>query len=396
MPATSAPPFDAVITVTLNTAIDRIIETPGLAVGAHLVGRRIARQPTGKGVNVSRALAALGVESIATGFVGEDELAAFEKLGDDRRIRPQFLAVPGQTRENITLIDPEHGAETHVRTEGPAVTERDVDRLRRKLNLIAKPGTLVVFAGSLPPGMQAADAVGLIEQAASAGAAIALDCAPVAMAAVMHHPLWLAKCNRAEFAEILGEPLPDEDALMAAGRQVSAGGQVGSAGKGPTKAAAEPPADADAAESFAATDAAEPSTGGKAREPSAGTAASIPSARADASGPSASAAGRRSDAGASQTWIVTCGAAGAYAFTDGAALMAQVDVDADAVVSTVGCGDALLAGYIAARQNGHAVSDAFARATAVATASALSAVPGQFRPVDVDKFTARTSILSLT
>ena len=47
-----------IITVTLNPTIDRVIEVDNLAIGEHLVGRTVLRTPGGKGVNVSRVLAA--------------------------------------------------------------------------------------------------------------------------------------------------------------------------------------------------------------------------------------------------------------------------------------------------------------------------------------------------
>ena len=59
-----------IVTVTLNPAIDRILSGDGTLV---------ASIPAGKGVNVSRYLSALGHPSIAAGFVGEGELAQYEQ-----------------------------------------------------------------------------------------------------------------------------------------------------------------------------------------------------------------------------------------------------------------------------------------------------------------------------
>ena len=58
-----------IITVTLNPALDTVLESPKFGVGKHVSATRVVSYPAGKGINVSRALAAIGVRSVATGFV---------------------------------------------------------------------------------------------------------------------------------------------------------------------------------------------------------------------------------------------------------------------------------------------------------------------------------------
>ncbi|MCC7407628.1 MAG: hypothetical protein IT442_06125 [Phycisphaeraceae bacterium] len=216
--------FRSIITVNLNTAIDRVLEVPGLALGAHLAGRRLSRYPAGKGINVTRALATLGRASVATGFVGEGELQAFEEFLDEtshRKAVCQLLSVRGRTRENITLIDPEAHTDIHVREEGYEVTRRDLVRMRSKIGLLARPGTLVIFSGSIPQGMTAEDMRPLIHAASVGGAALALDLggelarqtieeltAPAS--ASPPQGSWLIKPNAQELVEMLGVPATND------------------------------------------------------------------------------------------------------------------------------------------------------------------------------------------
>ena len=74
------------------------------------------------------------------------------------------------------------------------------------------------------------------------------------------------------------------------------------------------------------------------------------------------------------------------------ALLGQVDLGDRPVVSTVGCGDCLLAGFVAAHTRGRAVRDAYRRALAVATAAAVSAQPGAFDPPTADALYAAASV----
>lgn len=59
-----------ILTVTLNAALDITYSVPALTPHAsHRVGE-VRERPGGKGLNVARVLAALGHESVVTGFVG--------------------------------------------------------------------------------------------------------------------------------------------------------------------------------------------------------------------------------------------------------------------------------------------------------------------------------------
>ena len=50
-----------IVTVTLNTTVDRVLAVPGFRVGVHAQAELRQLQPSGKGVNVARGLARLGV-----------------------------------------------------------------------------------------------------------------------------------------------------------------------------------------------------------------------------------------------------------------------------------------------------------------------------------------------
>lgn len=210
-----------VVTVTLNTAIDRLIEVDGFHVGGHLKGRLITRVPAGKGVNVSRTLGALGVPNIATGFVGHEELDDYDRSFAGGKVQPQFLAVEGTTRENITVIDPQTRVETHIRDTGLTPTATDLDRMRNKVNLLAKPESVMVFAGSMPPGVDLEFAVELVDLAILNGAHVAVDGPGELLHALRNHKLWLLKPNMVEFATMHRLENLGEDELIPLGREVS-------------------------------------------------------------------------------------------------------------------------------------------------------------------------------
>ena len=143
------PDVEKIVTVNLNTAIDRVLEVERLEIGGHQAARRISRSPAGKAINVSRALALMNVSSIATGFVGQDELGQFDRFLESSRpghVVSQLLAVAGATRENITVIDRLNRSDTHFREPGYELAAIDVDRIRRKVRLLAARINLIKTA----------------------------------------------------------------------------------------------------------------------------------------------------------------------------------------------------------------------------------------------------------
>ncbi len=351
-------PLEPIITVTLNAAIDRVMEVENFHVGGHLRGRLLARVPAGKGVNVSRTLAHAGIPSVATGFVGRDQLDDFDRSFADLAVQSQFLGLDGDTRENVTLIDPAGGVETHIRDVGPTPTPKDLERLRNKLNLLAKPDGLIVFSGSVPSGVDAGAVVDLVDLALSKGAKVAVDGPGALLHALDDRKLWLVKPNVDELAAMLSGTVTD---------------QAGTATE-----ASVPDGDASTAPSCACA-----------------SAAGAGVDHADALSDDRIVAIGRELSRRIHVVIVTCGSAGGYLFIDGSALMGQVAMESKNVVSTVGCGDAMLAAFVAAQSKGKDVKASYEYALAVASAAALHNTPGVFDPAVAKKLLAKASVTAI-
>ena len=192
-----------IVVVTLSPTFDLILEVDDFRIGEHQLGRELQRVPAGKGLNVSRTLDSLGSTSVITGFVGRQSMAEFERFLADTAITGQFFAVPGHTRQNVTIIDPSRATDTHIRQQGLQVTRQDLERMGNKLSLLAENGTLVVFAGSLPLGVAPADLAHLLRICSQAGAKTVIDCSGKVLAEVISQGPWLIKPNRAEFAQLV-------------------------------------------------------------------------------------------------------------------------------------------------------------------------------------------------
>ena len=133
-----------VFTITLNPAIDQTVRIPTLVPGA--VHRALGQQTEagGKGVGVAAVLAALGVPVTAAGWLGGDNDAVFVAAFAARGITDAMVRVAGSTRTNIKLADAERGDSTDINLPGLSL---DTSALAR-----ATTGLLDTLAQRVRPG----------------------------------------------------------------------------------------------------------------------------------------------------------------------------------------------------------------------------------------------------
>ncbi len=143
-----------IITVTLNAAIDKSLSVPNFRLGRR---HRTVEQRTmagGKGVNIARTLKTLGQPVIATGFAGGITGTHIVEQLTEESILNDFVRIREESRTNTSVLDPTTGEQTEINERGPAVTPREVELFRDKLLYLARGAAIVVFAGSLPRGVE--------------------------------------------------------------------------------------------------------------------------------------------------------------------------------------------------------------------------------------------------
>ncbi len=143
-----------IITVTLNAAIDKSLSVPNFRLGRR---HRTVEQRTiagGKGVNIARTLKALGQPVIATGFAGGPTGTRIVEQLTEESILNDFVRIREESRTNTSVLDPTSGQQTEINERGPSVSEREIELFRDKLLYLARGAAIVVFAGSLPRGVE--------------------------------------------------------------------------------------------------------------------------------------------------------------------------------------------------------------------------------------------------
>ena len=153
-----------IITVTLNAAIDRTLAVPNFRLGRR---HRTVEQRTmagGKGVNVARTLKTLGQPVIATGFAGGPTGTRIVEQLTEESILNDFVRIRDESRTNLSVLDPMTGEQTEINERGPTVSGKELELFRDKLLYLAQGAEIVVFAGSLPPGVEASAYAELIRE----------------------------------------------------------------------------------------------------------------------------------------------------------------------------------------------------------------------------------------
>lgn len=213
-----------IYTVTLNPALDKTVEIPGMALDTVNRITSMRTDPGGKGINVSKVIAKLGGESCAVGILGGESgrtlLAALEREG----LRTHFRFVEGQTRTNLKIIDRALHTNTDINEPGLTVSPADLDALLRDLLGMVREGDIVVLAGSLPQGAPQDTYRVWTAACREKGARVCLDADGVLLAEGLKAAPYLIKPNEDELSRLIGHRLTDTDELIAEGRRLLKGG----------------------------------------------------------------------------------------------------------------------------------------------------------------------------
>ena len=215
-----------VVCVALNPALDHTIEVKQLRAGTVNRALRMQVDAGGKGINVASCLSDFGIRSGVTGQIGRENADRFETLFSAKGITNRCIYLEGLTRINTKIVDLASGQTTEVNMPGPQLSADAIrtliERLLACLEGMVRPGSWVVFSGSLPPQWPVDTYRRLIAHARQLGAQTLLDASGAALTAGVGAAPDIIKPNREELAEMLGRPLDNIRSVIAAARELLA------------------------------------------------------------------------------------------------------------------------------------------------------------------------------
>ena len=213
-----------VVTVTLNPAIDQTLSIPGFAAGQ--VNRVAASRSHagGKGVNVACFLADLGVEVIATGFLGSENAGLFVDTFAQKNITDHFVRLAGSTRVGIKIVDDWTHETTDVNFPGLTPEKKDIDELFERIASLAAPGRWFVLSGSVPAGAPHGIYAGMIRLIHEKSGRVVLDTSGRPLRAALAAAPDVVKPNVDELSEWMAQKLDSPAAVRAAADSLLARG----------------------------------------------------------------------------------------------------------------------------------------------------------------------------
>jgi len=212
-----------IITITLNPAIDRTIflDRPLSSNGVHRA-INVVEHGGGKGINVSRTLKMLGMDSIAVYFAGGETGKRLKQQLQNENIQSIIVPTQSPTRTNIKVIGSDGKCAEFNELGGP-ISEEELTKMIQKIEVLAKSPRkpqLFVISGSIPQGVEKAVYNFLIRLLKDTGNMTALDCDGENLHNAICTGPDIIKPNLAELESILGTKISTTEQAVEKCRQL--------------------------------------------------------------------------------------------------------------------------------------------------------------------------------
>ena len=205
-----------IVTVTLNAALDRTLTVPNFQRGHRHRASQVLTLAGGKGINIARALKRLDVPVVATGLAGGrtgtrivEELTAEAILND-------FVRIGEESRTSTAVVDPMESSYTEFNEWGPRVSPEELEVLLEKLHYLSRGADFVVFAGSLPRGVEESFYADAIRELNRRGVPVVLDTEGEPLRLGVEAEPYLVSPNQREAEHVVGQELDDQDDFLMA------------------------------------------------------------------------------------------------------------------------------------------------------------------------------------
>ena len=205
-----------IVTATLNAALDRTVTVPNFQRGHRHRASQGLTLAGGKGLNIARALKRLGAPVVATGLAGGrtgtrivEELTAEAILND-------FVRIADESRTTTAVVDPTSGSYTEIVEWGPHVEPDELETLMEKLHYLANGADAVIFAGSLPRGVQEGFYAEAIRDLKRRGVQSVLDADGLPLRLGTEAEPFLVTPNQPEAEGLVGQEFSDDDDFLMA------------------------------------------------------------------------------------------------------------------------------------------------------------------------------------
>ncbi|MBF2240785.1 1-phosphofructokinase [Staphylococcus capitis] len=205
-----------IYTVTFNPSIDYIMFTDGFELKGLNRAKETYKFAGGKGINVSRVLKTLDVDSTALGFAGGFPGKFISKTLEESKIHTDFIEVDEDTRINVKL---KSGQETEINAPGPKVTQEQFQALITQIKNTTSEDTVIV-AGSVPNSIPSDAYAQIAEITKNIGAKLVVDAEKDLVDTVLpYRPLFI-KPNKDELEVMFNTTVSSDHDVVKYGKEI--------------------------------------------------------------------------------------------------------------------------------------------------------------------------------
>jgi 1-phosphofructokinase family hexose kinase len=203
-----------ILCVGTTPTVQRTMVFPHLVIDEVNRAATVHEHASGKSVNVARVLGVLGQQATAVGFAGGRRGQFFLEDIASAGISHDFVTTTAQTRLCTTVIDQTTRHATELVEEAPAASPAEWEALIARIDAHVTAANAVVFSGTLAPGAPA----DFCDRWIGRGPTVVVDAKgqPMQRALAAQKGRVIAKLNRAELAQTLGQTLATEAELFEA------------------------------------------------------------------------------------------------------------------------------------------------------------------------------------
>ncbi len=211
-----------IVTVTLNTCIDRALFIPSFQLNRTLRVKDVAYGIGGKPMVASWVLRILGTDSLALGFAAGPTGKQMEKMLDEHGVYTDFVWVEGDSRQNTLIICSDGSGQTTLTVNTLTVKRKHLDQFRKKYIKSLDSASCVVLGGSLPKGVEPAIFAELIDAARKKEIPVVFDASGPGLVAGLKGRPMVIKPNRDELEELTGSKIKSLADAFQSAREIQA------------------------------------------------------------------------------------------------------------------------------------------------------------------------------
>ncbi|QDA59536.1 1-phosphofructokinase family hexose kinase [Hymenobacter jejuensis] len=217
--------MNRIVTLTLNPAIDKSTSVDKLVPEHKMRCVAPKLEPGGGGINVSRGLKRLGLESLALFPAGGPAGLLLQELLEREHIAQHAIAAANWTRENFIVVDSATNQQYRFGMPGTLLLPDEQAQVLRVLQELTPAPEFLVISGSMPPGVAPDFLVEVVRRAHAAGTKVIADTSGPALERIVEEGVYLIKPNVGELARMAGVDELDSAAVGKAAKALIAKGK---------------------------------------------------------------------------------------------------------------------------------------------------------------------------